>query len=162
MRNVRRLEGKDGTYLSFAFGDGRQTHQLNLCDHLPADRVPHLGNYVLSLTGIIPDAIGIDLGISGGVDVRSGIGSSGLSGVGGVNILWHTRGEGNRVRYPEVHTYYGYSGSFSFSTVFTSLSSLIAPNASAAVQVILAWAKVYDANDVSKPAPSSWVANGFN
>lgn len=85
------IRGKDGTHLGFAFGDGRQ---VNLDDHLPADWVPRLGNYVPGLTGILPDAIGVDSGVSAGIDVKSPIGSSGLSAQGGVNVLWHTRGEG--------------------------------------------------------------------
>ena len=156
------IRGKDGTYLGFAFGDGRQVSQLNLYDHLPADRVPHLGNYILSLTGLLPDAIGIDIGASVGSDVRGSFGSSGLSAQGGVNILWHTRGEGDRKWYPEVHVYYGYSGSFSFGTVFSGLSSALAPNASAAVQIILAWARKYDDHGVGRPAENAWIANGYN
>ena len=146
------IRGKDDTYLGFAFGDGRQVSQINLYDHLPADRGPHLGNYVLSLTGILPDAIGIDIGASAGV--------SAASGVAGLNILWHTRGEGNRAWYPEVHVYYGYSGSLTMGAIFQSL--LAPPNAAAAVQIILAWARTYDKEGMSKPASNAWVANGFN
>lgn len=147
------IRGKDGTYLGFAFGDGRQVHQMNLYDHLPAHRVPRLGNYVLDLTGTIPDAIGIDIGISAGAGV--------FSAVGGINILWHTRGEGNRAGHPELHEYYGYSGSFNIESVYKSITDL-SPNASAAIQVILAWARTYDNAGNSKPASDRWVANGFN
>lgn len=146
------IRGRDGTHLGFSFGDGRQSHETNLYDHLPADRVPHLGNYILSLTGVIPDAIGLDIGASMGV--------SAASGMGGINILWHTRGEGNRAYYPEVHVYYGYSASFTIGAVFQSL--ITPPNAAAAVQIILAWAREYDSKGRSKPAPNKWVANGFN
>jgi hypothetical protein len=146
------IRGKDGTYLGFSFGDGRQVGQVNLYDHLPADRVPHLGNYILQLTGIVPDAIGLDIGASAGVSMASGM--------AGLNIIWHTRGEGGRRWYPEVHVYYGYSASFTIGAIFQSL--LAPPNAAAAVQVILAWAKEYDSQGRSKPAASQWVANGFN
>ncbi|WP_156176459.1 hypothetical protein [Hymenobacter terrenus] len=156
------IRGKDGTYLGFAFGDGRQVRQLNLYDHLPADRVPHLGNYIINLTGILPDAIGIDIGAAIGADLRSPMGSSGLSAMGGINIIVHTRGQDAWSRYPEVHLYYGHSASFTMGTVLTSFSSILAPNASAAIQVILAWATTYDKFGRSKPAPSSWIANGFN
>lgn len=60
------IRGKDDTYLGFAFGDGRQVHQVNLYDYLPVERVPHLGNYVFDLTGGLPDAIGLDTGASAG------------------------------------------------------------------------------------------------
>ena len=146
------IRGKDGTYLGFAFGDGRQAHQVNLYDYLPADRVPHLGNYVLDLTGILPDAIGIDIGASAGASM--------VSGMAGLNILWHTRGEGSRAWYPEVHVYYGYSGSFTVGAIFDSLIS--PPNAAAAVQIILAWARRYDEKRVGRPADNAWIANGFN
>ena len=146
------IRGKDGTHLGFSFGDGRKSHETNLYDYLPADRVPHLGNYILNLTGILPDAIGLDIGASAGV--------SAASGMAGLNIIWHTRGEGGRAYYPEVHVYYGYSGSFTVGAFFESL--ITPPNATAAVQIILAWARSYDKDGVSSPAPSSWVADGFN
>lgn len=115
--------------------------------------MPHLSNYVLSLTGILPDAIGIDIGGS--------IGAGVFSAVGGINILWHTRGEGNRAWYPEVHEYYGYSGSFNTESVYKSIIDL-SPNASAAVQVLLAGARTCNKEGKSKPASNAWVANGFN
>jgi hypothetical protein len=146
------IRGKDDTYLGFSFGDGRQAHQVNLYDYLPADRVPHLGNYILDLTGILPDAIGIDIGTSAGASMASGL--------AGINILWHTRGEGNRTWYPEIHVYYGYSASFTIGSIFDSV--LTPPNVSGAVQLILAWAKEYNSKGQSKPAPNKWVANGFN
>ncbi|RZK26208.1 MAG: hypothetical protein EOO63_14985, partial [Hymenobacter sp.] len=70
-RNTFVIRGKDDTHLGFSFGDDRQAHQVNLYDYLPADRVPHLGNYVLDLTGILPDAIGLDIGVSAGAGVFS-------------------------------------------------------------------------------------------
>lgn len=152
-RNTFVIRGKDDTFLGFAFGDARQVHQISLYDYLPADRVPHLGNYVLDLTGILPDAIGIDIGASAGASV--------FSLVGGINILWHTRGEGNRSWYPEIHEYYGYSGSFNMESVYKSITDF-APNASAAVQILLAWARTYDDKGRSEPASNKWVANGFN
>ena len=123
------IRGKDDTYLGFAFGDGRQVSQINLYDHLPADRVPHLGNYVLSLTGILPDAIGLDIGAS--------IGAGPIAAMAGFNILWHTRGEGQRAWYPEVHLYSGGSGSLTVGSLFTSFFN--PPNVTASVQVILRW-----------------------
>ena len=146
------IRGKDNTYLGFAFGDGRQVRQINLYDHLPADRVPHLSNYVLSLTGTLPDAIGIDIGFSAGASV--------FTAMGGVNILWHTRGEGQRAGYPELHVYHGGGLNVTWAGIGELLKT--PPNAAGAVQVILAWATVYDANGRAKPASNSWVANGFN
>ena len=54
------IRGKNDTYLGFAFGDERQAHQVNLYDYLPADRVLHLGNYVLDLICLLPGTIGVD------------------------------------------------------------------------------------------------------
>lgn len=149
-RNTFIIRGKGDTYVGFAFGDERRTHQLNLADYLPADRVPRLGNYVLDLTGIVPDALGIDLGVSAGLGV--------FSGLTGVNVLWHTRGE--HTYWPELHVYYGYSGSFTWGSAFQSLFT--PPNGSAAVQLILAWAREYNLRGQSRPASNQWVANGFN
>ena len=151
-KNTFLIRGKDATYLGFSFGDERQLHQVNLYDYLPADRVPHLGNYVLDLTGILPDAIGLDIGFSAGASMASAM--------GGINILWHTRGEGSRAWYPELHVYYGYSASFTIGAIFDSV--LAPPNAAGAVQLILAWARKYDGQGRSVPAPNYWVANGFN
>ena len=114
--------------------------------------MPHLGNYILKLTGVIPDAIGIDIGGSVGV--------SAMSAMAGLNILWHTRSEVNRAFYPEVHAYYGGNVSFTAGTIFESF--LTPPNATASVQVLLAWANHYDKDGKNKPSSSSWVANGFN
>lgn len=149
-KNTFVIRGKDDTYLGISFGYGRQVHQLNLYDHLPADRVPHLGNYVFDLTGIIPDAIGLDIG--------GAIGASAASGMAGINLIWHTRGE--KANYPEVHVYYGGSGSLTAGAIFDSFLTM--PNASASVQLILAWANHYDKNGKNSPSTNAWVANGFN
>ena len=151
--NTWSIRGKDGTYLGFAFGDGRQSHEINLYDHLPANRVPHLGNYVFDMTGIIPVAIGLDIGGTGGIGP--------VSVAGGLNIIWHTRGEANGDRfYPELHVYHGYSGGFTANAIVESATQ--GANATAAVQLILGWAVDYDDKGVSRPAPSRWIANGFN
>ncbi|GAB3635498.1 hypothetical protein GCM10027422_10880 [Hymenobacter arcticus] len=78
------IQGKRGTRLGIAFGDGRPVQQLNLHDHLPAGRVPRLSNYVFDLTGMLPDAVGLDLETAGA--------SSGF-GAAGINFIGHTRGE---------------------------------------------------------------------
>ena len=157
------IRGKDGTYLGIAFGDGRQAQEVNLYDHLPADRVPVLGNYVLSLTGIIPDAIGIDIGAAAGVGLSLGttIGFTPL--MGGINLIWHTRGEGNRWMYPELHVYHGMSAETDAKSPLSAMSKgSINVTASAAVQVVLAWARTYDAEGRYSPASDAWVANGYN
>jgi len=146
------IRGKDGTYLGLAFGDGRKAHQIDLYDHLSADYVPHLGNYILNLTGIVPDAIGLDIGAS--------MGAGPMNGMIGLNVIFHTRGEGKDMLYPEIHVYYGGSGGLTVGSLFTSF--LNPPNVAASVQVILAWARRYDTKGRGYPASDSWVANGFN
>ena len=157
------IRGKDGTYLGIAFGDGRQAQEVNLYDHLPADRVPVLGNYVLSLTGIIPDAIGIDIGAAAGVGLSLGTSVSFTPLMGGINLIWHTRGEGNRWMYPELHVYHGLSAETDTTSPLSAVSKgSIGLKASAAVQVVLAWARTYDGEGRHRPASDAWVANGYN
>jgi hypothetical protein len=63
------IYGKDGTFISLDFGYGRLARQISLYDYLPADRVPHLSNHTVDLTGYLPDAIGLDIGLAGGLDL---------------------------------------------------------------------------------------------
>lgn len=80
------IRGKDDTYSGLAFDDGRDVQQLNLpADRVPADRVPRLNNYVFDLTSILPDAVGLDLGVTAGASIGFG--------AAGINFIWHTRGE---------------------------------------------------------------------
>ena len=74
------VRGKDGTYLGLSFGDGRQAQQLNLYDYLPAHAVPHLSNFVFDLTGILPDAFGLDIGVAGGFEINNPFASKGSAG----------------------------------------------------------------------------------
>lgn len=161
-QNTFVIRGKDDTFLSLDFGFGRLAQQLNLYDYLPAHRVPHLSNHTVDLTGYLPDAIGLDIGLAAGLDLHTPLLSAGLSGVGGVNLLWHTRGDA-QARWPEVHVYYGHSANLSRGSVLDSLSSMVSPvNLSGAVQLILAWATFHDDKGEGYPAPSAWVANGYN
>jgi hypothetical protein len=156
------IYGKDGTFISLDFGYGRLARQVSLHDYLPANRVPHLSNHTVDLTGYLPDAIGLDIGLASGLDLHTPLFSAGLSGMGGINLIWHTRGDAQASR-PEVHIYYGYSKNLSRGSIIDSLSSLASPvNLSGAVQLVLAWATFYTDKGEGYPAPSAWVANGYN
>jgi hypothetical protein len=156
------IYGKDGTFISLDFGYGRLARQISLYDYLPADRVPHLSNHTVDLTGYLPDAIGLDIGLAGGLDLHTPLFSAGLSGLGGINLIWHTRGDAQASR-PEVHIYYGHSKNLSRGSIIDSLSSLASPlNLSGAVQLVLAWASFHTKDGVAYPADSAWVANGYN
>jgi hypothetical protein len=162
------IRGRDGTYLGLSFGDGRQAQQLNLYDYLPAHAVPYLSNFVFDLTGILPDAFGLDIGVAGGFEINNPLaskgsaGSFGLAGLGGINLIWHSRGD-LRAGYPELHRYYGYSATASKGSIVSRLSSLVSPaNLSGAVQLILAWARTYNKDGVGQPASNEWIANGYN
>lgn len=124
--------------------------------------MPHLSNLIIDLTGILPDAFGLDIGFAGGAEVHTPLYSAGLAGVGGINLIWHSRGD-VRANFPELHVYYGYSATASKGSIISTLSSLAsAPSISGAVQLVLAWAQRYDKNGVRSPASDKWVANGYN
>jgi len=93
------------------------------------------GNYSFGLQDAVPDAIGIDLNLSGGML---------LGGSVGVNLLWHTRGSDVGVK-PEVHLYDGLSGG-------TSVAG------GASIGIIAAWATQSNGTHSS----DSFVANGVN
>ena len=103
------IYGKDGTFISIDFGSGRLARTINLYDYLPADRVPHFSNNVVDLVGYLPDTIGLDIGVAAGASATIPFFSAGASGLGGVNLIWHTRGD-SYAGWPEVHLYYGYGG----------------------------------------------------
>lgn len=125
------------------FGDGHQVSTVNLADYrVHAD----IGHRVFNLTGILPDAIGID--------INAAAGHSAFSVSGGVNLIWHTRGDVNL--FPEIHLYKGANVAFGKTTYSAGT------DASIAGALILAWASEYDGLGRKKPAPSSWVANGYN
>ena len=165
------IYGKDGTFLSLDFGFGRLARQIDLYDYLPAGLVPHLANLTFDVTGVLPDAFGLDIGVAGGLELNNafallpklgGLGSVGLSGVGGINILWHSRGD-LQEGWPEIHWYHGHSATASRGSVVTAMSELLSPvSLSGAVQLILAWARRYDKKGVPHPSANRWVANGYN
>lgn len=158
------IRGQGGTYLGLAFGDGRTAHQLNLYDYIPARYVPRLSNLIIDLTGILPDAFGLDIGLSGGLDLYTPLFSTNFSGLGGINLIWHSRGD-VRANFPEVHVYYGYSGTASKGSTspLTAVGSIDGmPTAAGAVQLILAWARTYSKEGVGQPASNQWIANGYN
>ena len=95
------------------------------------------GNYSFSTNELKPDAIGLDLGVTG---------TAGVSITGGVNLLWHTRGEKPSDQYyPEVYAYGG-----------VGAGSDVAVNGS--VSLVMAWAT----NEDGTMASNDYVANGFN
>lgn len=165
------IQGKDGTFLSLDFGFGRLARRIDLADYLPAGLVPQLANLTFDLTGVLPDAFGLDIGLAGGLELNNalaifpklgGLGSVGLSGVGGINILWHSRGE-LQAGWPEIHWYHGHSATASRGSVVTAISELLSPvSISGAAQLILAWARRYDNDGVPHPSSNRWVANGYN
>ena len=156
------IYGKDGTFISLDFGAGRLARRISLYDYLPANRVPHLSNHTVDLVGYLPDAIGLDIGLAGGLDLHTPFFSAGLSGLGGLNLIWHTRGD-SQASWPEVHVYYGHSANLSKGSVIDSISSVVSPvNLSGAVQLILAWARFHTKEGVGYPANNAWVANGYN
>ena len=138
---------------------------------MPAGLVPHLANLTFDLTGVLPDAFGLDIGLAGGLELNNalalfpklgGLGSAGLSGVGGINILWHSRGD-LQAGWPEIHWYHGHSATASRGSVVTAISELLSPvSLSGAAQLILAWARRYDNDGVPHPSSNQWVANGYN
>lgn len=165
------IHGKDGTFLSLDFGFGRLAHQIYLADYLPAGLVPHLANLTFDLKGVLPDAFGLDIGLAGGIELNNtlaifpklgGLGAAGWSGVGGINILWHSRGD-LQAGWPEIHWYHGHSATASRGSVVTAISELLSPvSLSGAAQLILAWARRYDNDGVPHPSSNRWVANGYN
>lgn len=95
------------------------------------------GNNSIDLDDLKPDAIGIDLSLSG---------SAIVSGTVGLNLVWHTRGEkSGDAAYPELHTCTG-------KGVGTSVG------ANANVGVFFAWTTNADGTHAS----NDFVANGVN
>ena len=140
---------------------------LSLYDYLPANRVPYLSNSTVDLTGYLPDTIGLDIGLAAGASATIPFFSAGASGLGGINFVWHTRGD-SYAGWPEVHLYYGYGGNAGRGSLNKRNSLLdatkfaLAGNASGAAQLILGWARYIDAKGNSGPASNEWVGNGYN
>lgn len=102
-----------------------------------------------------------------GADITTPFFSAGVSGLGGINFIWHTRGDSQASR-PEVHVYYGHSENASKGSLNKRNSILTAPkpalsgSASGAAQLILGWARYTIGKDESRPANNEWVGNGYN
>jgi hypothetical protein len=148
-QNTLLVRGTNGSQWRITFGDGSQVSTVDLTHY----RFYHdIGHRHIELTGLLPDCIGLDFNASGAFGPASG--------VGGVNVLWHTRGEQEWYK-PEVHFYYGLAGSTGWAV------SKVAPvkealSASGGISLFLAWATAFDRNGRPQPAPNAWVANGFN
>ena len=141
--NTLVINGENDSRWQIMFGDGHQVSIVNLADYrVHAD----IGHRVYNLTGILPDAIGIDLNVGAGVHA--------FSMSGGVNFIWHTRGD--VTLFPEVHFYKGTN--LGFAKGITSAGT----DASVGGALLLAWATAYDTKGKASPAPSTWVANGYN
>ncbi len=98
------------------------------------------GQKSISLGDLKPDAIGIDIG--------AGF-STPLGGKqGGVNFIWHTRGEKNGdYKYPEIHTYAG-----------NQITATGDVSANGNVGLLFAWATKADGTHAS----DNFVGNGYN
>lgn len=129
--------------------------------------MPRLSNHAVDLTSYLPDTIGLDIGLAAGLDVTIPLFSAGASGLGGINFIWHTRGD-SYAGWPEVHLYYGYSGNAGRGSLNKRNSLLdatklsLAGNASASAQLILGWARYINEKGNSGPANDEWVGNGCN
>lgn len=64
---------------------------------------------------MLPDAFGLDIGLAGGTELNNalaifpklgGLGAAGWIGVGGNNILWHSRGD-LQASWPKIYWYHG-------------------------------------------------------
>ena len=105
-----------------------------------------IGHRHIELTGILPDAIGLDF--------NGGEAFGPISGVGGVNVLWHMRGEAQWY-VPEVHVYWG--GALSSGWDVSKVTPVKkASSGSVSVSIFLAWATDYDVNGVAHPATRGW------
>ena len=145
-----KILGANNSSMSISYGKGTKTTTYNLSD-FGVD----LGNQKIDLGEKIPDVIGLD--ITGILNVGP------FTVEGGVNILWHTRGEENCFE-PEIYAYNGAGGTASKGILSYDV------NASVTASLFWGWAqtkvwdkstkKLYDTKIV--PALDKWVANGFN
>ena len=95
VQNTLLVRGSGDSQWKITFGDGNSLSVVDLTHY----RFYHdIGHRHIELTGILPDAIGLDFNGGGALGP--------ISGVGGVNVLWHTRGEAQWY-VPEVHVYWG-------------------------------------------------------
>jgi hypothetical protein len=101
------------------------------------------GQKELSLGNLVPDAIGLDVGVSGSL---FGVGSA----QGGFNLVWHTRGVDKGLK-PELHSYYG-------GALSSPGKDKVDVNASANIGVFFAWAH----NSDGSMASNDFVSNGVN
>ena len=148
-QNTLLVRGGNGSQWKITFGDGTS---LSVVDLTHYGFNYEIGRRHIDLTGVLPDSIGLDFNGGGGFGP--------FSGVGGVNVLWHMRGEAQWYE-PEVHAYWGgaLSSGWDVSKVTPVRKAL---SASVSVSLFAAWATNYDANGNAHPASSAWVANGFN
>ena len=151
-QNTLVVRGANKSEWRITFGDGNKVSIVDLSHyHYNHD----IGRRHIELTGVLPDCIGLDFNNAGSFVVASGL--------LGVNVLWHTRGE--RLWYvPEVHLYYG--GSISSGWDVSKVPPLKewqkGMSASGGISLFLAWATVFDQHGKASPATNAWVANGFN
>nr|WP_262898929.1 hypothetical protein [Hymenobacter piscis] len=139
-----KVQGANNSMFTASYGTGTKSHSYKLSDYgINKD----IGRHNVDLGITQPDVIGLDLQASGQFTVASA--------QLGVNVLWHTRGEENPFA-PEVHAYHGAAASFSSSSFMADMS------ASGSVSLFWGWAKQVDRMGIERPAPSSWVGNGYN
>lgn len=153
-QNTLVVRGANKSEWRITFGDGNQVSVVDLSHY----RYNHdIGSRHIELTGVLPDCIGLDFNSAGSFGP--------VSGLLGVNVLWHTRGEETWYE-PEVHLYYGLGGSAGRDVALDKLPPLkewkTGFSASGGISLFLAWATVFDQQGRASPATNAWVANGFN
>lgn len=143
--NTLLVRGGNGSEWKIILGKGNQLNIVDLTHfHLQND----IGHRVFDLSDFarFPDAIGLDFNVSGNASLASG--------VAGINILWHTRGE--KLWYlPEIHWYKG-KGPVVGKGVPISIGAGISAS------IFVGWATYFDAKGRRSPSSNAWVANGFN
>jgi RHS repeat-associated protein len=141
-----KIIGANNSQWNIFYGTGTAVQSYNLCDY---NVNKDIGKKSFDI-GVMPDAIGID--IQGAANLGC------FDGNGGVNILWHTRGEKSENKWiPEIHIYTGFGLSVSSSYLENSITG------QASVSLMWAYAETKDfATGKMVPAKDTWVANGFN
>ena len=143
------VTGANNSKWTFIWGTGTNSTTYDLTKN-PITNYD-IGNKTVDFTGIVPDAIGLDINVGGQVFT--------FSGQGGVNVLFHLRGEKN-ILVPELHYYYG-------GGVNKPLNDpeIWKTEGNVTVAGFAAWAveaKNENNSITTRPASDEWVANGFN
>ena len=147
-----KILGSKNSSILINYGKGKKTTTYNLKDfNIDVD----LGKQKIDLGSNVPDVIGLD--------INGNLTAGPFTVEGGLNILWHTRGEENCFE-PEVYSYDGSGMTASNGDIDKDVSS------SVSASIFWGWAtkdvwdkstkKLYDIKTIS--ASNNWVANGYN